>query len=167
MNFVDPWGLEGIGFAYGGAISLSGFRFSTHLELRLVHDSTKSLKNLSSYSFAFTNTTTYANNYDDNPCNDATVQGAEVDFGADILLTNADHISQVLGESRSGGASAGWGSGGDFEVSGMLSDNQGLTLPDGRPVFEVSWFLPFTGLNYGVEIHEHVKGNTVPIFQLD
>ena len=167
VNFVDPWGLEGIGIAYGGAISFPGFRFSTHFELRLVHNSTESLSNLSSWSFAFTNTTTYANNYDDNPCNDANVYGAEIDLGPDIMVTNADHISQILGYSINGGASAGWGFGGDFEISGILSENEGLTFANGTPVFENAWFLPLYGQNYGLEVHEHVRENTVPIFLVE
>jgi hypothetical protein len=156
--------------SYGGAISLPGFRFSTHFELRFFRDSTKSVNDLSSYSFAITNTTTYANNWDDDPCNNATVYGAEVDFGPDILISNANHYSHVEGMSNNGGLSAGWsGVGGDFEFSGMLLNNldrphpEGLIYPDGRSVFELSWFVPLFGQNWGAEFHENVRGNTVKL----
>jgi hypothetical protein len=170
LNWIDPLGLIGVGVSYGGAISLPGFRFSTHFELRFFRDSTKSVNDLSSYSFAITNTTTYANNWDDDPCNNATVYGAEVDFGPDILISNANHYSHVEGMSNNGGLSAGWsGVGGDFEFSGMLLNNldrphpEGLIYPDGRSVFELSWFVPLFGQNWGAEFHENVRGNTVKL----
>ncbi len=45
----------------------------------------------------------------------------------------------------------------------MLSENEGLVFPDGSPCLKMLGFCHFFGQNYGIEAHEHVKGNTVPI----
>ncbi|MCF6247123.1 MAG: RHS repeat-associated core domain-containing protein [Desulfobacula sp.] len=109
INFIDPFGLFGVGGAGGGAFSFFGFRYSLHIEARFIHDSNKSWFDFSSYHGGLTYTQTYANNWDSNPCNDAKVYGLEVDYGLDTLTNNANDMQQILGPSVSSGGSGGWG----------------------------------------------------------
>ena len=130
------------------------------MEARLIHDSTKSWLDFRSYSGGITTSTSYANNYDSSPCNDANVLGTNFEAGFDQLITNANNIKQILGDSDAGGFSFGWNKGFDAELSIMQQDGKNLILPNGNPIFEISAGIPYLGINYGIEGHSGVKGHT-------
>ena len=110
INLIDPYGLLGGGVAYGGGFTGFGHRVSWHLEFRVIHDSSKSLLDLSAYSFGITNTTSWVD--PDDPDCEGVAEGFEIDWGPDLLFTNADNIDDVLEHSYVGiGASAGVGFG--------------------------------------------------------
>jgi len=167
VNWVDPEGLGGIGLSYGGAITAGipgsyGFRLSLHVEGRMVHDPTKSLLDLRSYSGGVTITPTFFAG--ENTWGERGAWGLEADLGADLLLTSATNINQILGRNRNTGASGGLGLGWDFEVAQSIDpcDNPTKTIGD-FPVNEGSFGIPLTGGNFGLEAHQNIGGVTIPI----
>lgn len=139
-----------------------GFRSSIHLEARIIHDATKPLLDLSSWSGALTLSTTSFEGR--NTPDKQGAYGAEIDFGADFLITNANHINEVLGNNVNSGMSGGLGLGWDFEIAGMLDPcGNNIVGDDGFPVMEGSFGLPLTGQNIGIAGHEGINGKTYPL----
>ena len=162
VNWIDPYGLVGIGAAYGGSITFFNRRYSLHLEVRFVRDSSKQWNDLSAYSSAIALSSTGNLGY--NECENT--DGLNVEWGADLLYTNANNVSELFGNSiidegfSAGAGPVGW----DAEHATMLNyDNQ----PTG--VWEESYgtsLPPFPfGANLGLERHRRVKGFTTPILQ--
>jgi RHS repeat-associated protein len=169
INSIDPLGLWGVGNAYGGAVTGFGLRFSLHFEFRVIHDSAKSFFDPKAWSGGFAATYSWANMWN-NKCDDGDEDWAlygELDLGPDLLITNADHISQLLGYGKSViGASGGYGRiGGDFELS-VATNKFGDTLTNsqGQPIGELSVSIPQPWLpagNYGFEVHGNTKSRTI------
>jgi RHS repeat-associated protein len=161
VNLIDPDGLKGFGVTYGMAWTVPGYRGSFHLELRIIHDDTKSWYDISAYSGGLTSTAGWHN-----PDCEGKAEGLEIDWGSDFLFSNANNISDILDHSMTDiGISAGILQGFDFELSSMTNADGTLTgvreLSVGNPL------IPFpASANIGAEYHVGGKGFTLghPVF---
>ncbi|MBD3232601.1 MAG: hypothetical protein GF315_02645 [candidate division Zixibacteria bacterium] len=160
INSVDPFGLYGLGYAFGGSATFFGKRISTHLEFRSVNNSAfrplkkqfwKELITWSLWDFGISLTTTMV---DSDKCNE-NADGLALEYGGDWLITNARTIDQLSGDSEIGfGMAGGYIKGIDLEIvdmkdsTGNLTDIWEFSITD--PINPISFIFGAAAWNGGI-----------------
>lgn len=172
VNSIDPIGLFGLGAAGGGSFTFFGFRGGIDLELRIIKDFNKSIFEGWSLGLTFTHTwaNMYKEEYNDSCEEQPSPWGMNVEGGVRSLITNANNIGQMIGESVTiVGAGAGLIVGGGGELSVMTEEDYRtpVTNSPGSPVYELSLGAPpLPGADVGVEAHVKTRNKTLRILTL-
>jgi RHS repeat-associated protein len=170
VNATDPLGLFGLGGAIGGAFTFFGYRGAIDFELRIIKDLDKSL--FSGWSLGLTYTYSWTNYWEDHQCEEDKpfAWGIEGDVGTRVMLTNANNIGQILGNSVSlVGAGGGLGPyGGSVEMSVMTEENHRTPIRNGGdPVWELAASAyPMPGWALGGEAHLKTRNVTRGLYTI-
>lgn len=171
VHTTDPFGLWGLAGAVGGAFTFFGYRGAYDVEFRIIKDSLKPL--LKGWSFGITYTYSWTNYWSHQECEQDSpytpfAWGMEHDAGTRLMLTNANDIEQVIGNSISivgMAAGAGW-HGLSVEMSVMTeADYQTLIMNGVEPVWELAGSVhPMPGYTLGAEAHVNTRNTTKELF---
>jgi len=168
LNFVDESGYLGIGVGGGFNVTMGPLRFDGNVDLRVVHDSTKSMFDVSSYSIGLHYTSPSVTAFGDKTRTGykSGVAGIHFDAGFNFKKNNADNISQLSGKTLNSGFTLGKGVDLGFDLTTSIRDLNGAELRNnsGLPVSEVSFSL---GGGLGVEGHVTIESENRGIFNIN